>query len=151
MRWVVVLFSAFSLAFLLRSAGADDLPEGKGQDVVLRMCLNCHGAETFTANKYSRKRWTSIVDEMVSMGAPGTDEDAETVVSYLTRNFGQPVNINTSTAKQIEDRLSFTAAESQLLVQYRTEKGPFKTYEDLVKVPGLNAVLLDEQKKNILF
>jgi competence protein ComEA len=93
----------------------------------------------------------SVVDQMVSNGAAGSDEDASLVVSYMTRYFGLPLNINTSTAKQIEDGLSFTAAESELLVKYRTERGPFKTYEDLLKVTGLNADLLDEQKENILF
>lgn len=151
MRWVVLLCSTCFLAILLRATVQDDLPDGKGQDVVLRMCTNCHGTEVFTANRYAMKRWTSVVDQMVSMGAAGSDEDASLVVSYLTRFFGQPLNINTSTAKQIEDGLSFTAAESELLVKYRTEKGPLKTYEELLKVPGLNADLLDEQKNNIRF
>jgi competence protein ComEA len=88
---------------------------------------------------------------MVSRGAEGTDEDVNSVIGYLARNFGKPVNINTSTAKEIEAGLSFTAAQAVLLVQYRTDKGPFKTYEDLLKVPGLDADLLEEQKKNILF
>ena len=88
---------------------------------------------------------------MVTRGAEGSDDDVNSVVGYLSRNFGKPLNINTSTAKEIEDGLSFTAAESQLLVRYRTEKGAFKTYEDLLKVPGLDAKLLEEQKKNILF
>ena len=30
-------------------------------------------------------------------------------------------------------------------------KRQFKTYEDLLKVPDLDAKLLEEQKKNILF
>jgi len=91
------------------------------------------------------------VDDMVSRGAAGSDEDVNSVIGYLSRNFGKPLNINTSTAKEIEAGLSFTAAQSELLVQYRTDKGPFKTYEDLRKVPGLDAGLLEEQKKNILF
>ena len=151
MRWVVLLCSLGVLTVLLRATVPDDLPEGKGQDVVLRMCTSCHGTEVLTANRYSMSRWTSVVDQMVSMGAAGSDEEASLVVSYLTRFFGRPVNINTSTAKQIEDGLSFTAAESELLVKYRTDKGPFKTYEDLQKVPGLNADMLDEQKNNIQF
>lgn len=152
MRWVALLFCTFGLTVVVLSAAASqDLPPGKGQEIVLRMCSNCHELDAITTSKMSKKRWTSLVDDMVSKGAEGTDAEVEIVIGYLSRNFGQPVNINTSTAKQIEAGLSFTAAESELLVKYRTEKGPLKTFADLLKVPGLNAALLDEQKKNILF
>jgi competence protein ComEA len=88
---------------------------------------------------------------MVSRGAEGSPEDINLVVGYLSRNFGKPVNINTATAKEIETDLSFTAAASEAVVKYRTDNGAFKSYEDLQKVPGLNASLLEEQKKNIVF
>ena len=88
---------------------------------------------------------------MVSRGAEGTEEEAAEVVGYLTRNFGQLVKINQATAKEIQSGLSFTAAESELLVRHRTEHGAFKALEDLIKVQGLNGKRLDEQKKNIEF
>lgn len=88
---------------------------------------------------------------MVSRGAEGSDEDVNLVISYLSRNFGKPININTATAKEIETGLSFTTAESETLVKYRAEKGAFKSYDDVAKVPGLDAGLLEEQKKNIVF
>jgi competence protein ComEA len=104
-----------------------------------------------TSTRYSKKFWGSVVDDMVSRGAEGSDEDVNLVINYLSRNFGKPVNINTATAKEIETGLSFTAAESEAVVKYRTEKGAFKSYEEIVKVPGLNGELLEEQKKNIVF
>ena len=152
MRWVPFLFCSFGLTVVIfGAANGADLPPGKGQEIVLRMCSQCHGLEAITAVKNSKKRWTDVVDDMVSKGAEGTDEEVEIVISYLSRNFGQPININAATASQIQAGLSFTAEEAELLVRYRTEKGSFKSYEDLVKIPGLNADLLDEQKKNILF
>jgi len=88
---------------------------------------------------------------MVSRGAEGSDEDVNLAIAYLARNFGKPVNINTATAKEIETDLSFTAAEAQSVVQYRIDKGAIKSFEDLAKVPGLRAAVLDEQKKNIVY
>jgi competence protein ComEA len=88
---------------------------------------------------------------MVSRGAEGSDEDVNLVINYLSRNFGKPVNINTATAKDIETGLSFTPAASEAVVKYRTDNGAFKTFDEVQKVPGLNAVLLEEQKKNIVF
>jgi competence protein ComEA len=150
-RWIVFLISTFGLAVILNATHGDDLPEGKGKAVFLTMCSNCHGIEQATGIRNSKKQWTYVVDDMVSRGAEGSEEDVNSVIGYLARNFGKPVNINTSTAKEIEDGLSFTAAQAELLVRYRTDKGAFKTYEDLLKVPGLDAGLLDEQKKNIVF
>jgi competence protein ComEA len=151
-RWVLFVISTFGVAaVILNAANRDDLPEGKGKDIFVRMCSDCHGLDQVTSSKYPKKQWTYVVDDMVSRGAAGSDEDVNSVIGYLSRNFGKPLNINTSTAKEIEAGLSFTAAQSELLVQYRTDKGPFKTYEDLRKVPGLDAGLLEEQKKNILF
>ena len=152
MRWLLLLISALGLASLiLAAAQGDDLPEGKGKAVFLRMCSDCHGLDQVTSARNPKKQWTYVVDDMVSRGAEGSEEDVTAVIGYLSRNFGKPLNINTSSAKEIEDGLSFTAAQSELLVRYRTDKGAFKTYEDLLKVPGLDAESLEEQKKNILF
>jgi len=146
--WLPFLFLT---AVLVIAAQDDGLPEGKGKDVVLKMCVSCHGLDRVTSEKYTKKRWSDVVDDMVTRGAEGSDADADAVVSYLTRNFGKPVNINTSTAKEIENGLSFSAEQSEALVRYRSGHGPFKTYDDLLKVPGIDTRLLDEQRKNIQF
>jgi competence protein ComEA len=152
MRWLLFAISTLGLAaVILTAADNDDLPPGAGKDVLLKMCTNCHGLAQVTSLKYSKRFWGTVVDDMVTRGAEGTDDDVNAVVSYLSRNFGKPVNINTATAEEIEDGLSFTTADSELVVRYRTEKGAFKTYEDLLKVPGLDAKLLEEQKNNIVF
>jgi len=150
MRWVLFVISAVSLAAALAAQGGD-LPDGKGKEVLQRMCTNCHGLDQVTTNRYSKKFWGSVVDDMVSRGAEGSDEDVNVLIGYLSRNFGKPVNINTASAKEIEAGLSFTPAASEALVKYRTDNGAFKSYEELQKVPGLNAGLLEEQKKNIAF
>jgi len=150
MRWVLFAISISCVAAVVLTA-AQDLPEGKGKDALERMCTNCHGLDQVTANHYSKKFWGNVVDDMVSKGAEGSEDDVNAVISYLSRNFGKPVNINTSSAKEIETGLSFTPAESELVVKYRTDKGALKSFEELQKVPGLRAELLDEQKKNIVF
>jgi len=146
----LVLFLSLA-ALILSAAGGDDLPEGKGKDAFLKMCSNCLELDRVTSARNSKKQWTYVVDDMVSRGAEGSDEDVNAVIGYLARNFGKALNINASTAKEIEAGLSFTSAQSELLVRYRAEKGAFKMFEELLKVPGLDAELLEEQKKNILF
>lgn len=148
MRCVSFLFLTVVVVF---AAQDDGLPDGAGKGAVLRICGNCHGLEQVTGAKYTKKGWSEVVDNMVTRGAEGSDEDMAAVVRYLARNFGKPVNINTATAREIEDGLSFSAAQSEALVRYRSAKGPFKAYDDLLKVPGIDAKLLDEQRKNIQF
>jgi competence protein ComEA len=152
MRWLPIAVSVLSLSTFMRSAPQDDdLPAGEGKAALMRSCVACHGVAQITAQRYSRKYWGSVVDDMISRGADASDDDVPLIVSYLSANFGKPVNVNSASAKEIEDGLSFSPADAQKIVQYRTDKGPFQTFEDLRKVPGLDAKLLDEQKKNIQF
>ena len=137
--------------FALTLTAQDNLPEAKEKETFVKMCSNCHAIERVVKVKFSKKFWASTVDDMVSRGAEGTEEDVEAVINYLSRYFGKPVNINTATAKQIQEGLSFKPAEAEALVKHRTDNGPIKSFEDLAKIPGLNAKLLNEQKNNIQF
>ena len=136
---------------LLAAADTDDLPEGNGKEIFVRMCANCHALKRVTKVRFPKKFWESVVDDMVSRGAEGTEEEASVVISYLSRNFGKPVEINRATAKQIEAGLSFSPAQSELIVRHRTENGPFQGFDDVLKVPGLSRKLADEQKNNMRF
>ena len=46
--------------------------------------------------------------------------------------------------------LGFSVAEVRALLEYRDKNGPFNTFEDLEKVPGLDAAKLTAQKSKIL-
>ena len=150
-RPLIYTFAILITAASLAVAQNEDLPEGNGKEVFVRMCSNCHAAKRVTKTRFPKKFWESTVDDMVSRGAEGTEEEAMVVISYLSRNFGKPLDINQATAKAIQAGLSFSAADAERIVRYRTENGAFKSFDDLLKVPGLNAKLLDEQKNNILY
>jgi competence ComEA-like helix-hairpin-helix protein len=152
MRWVILVISAFVCVVVIGSASPQDgLPEGKGKDVIQKMCQQCHSLEQATGSKRTKKSWQNVVDDMVTRGAEGSDSDVTVAVSYLSQNFGKPININTATAKEIGDAFAFTSDQSEALVRYRSDSGGFKKFEDLRKVPGLDPAVWDEQKKNIQF
>jgi competence ComEA-like helix-hairpin-helix protein len=138
--------------FLVAVARAqDDLPAGPGKDTVQRVCTACHdlgAVQTMTGDKAT---WQSLADDMRSRGADGTDEDFKTVVNYLSKYFGQPVNVNTAAAKDLEAQLDITTAEAAAIVQYRTDKGNFKVFADLSKVPNLDVSKIEPLKKRIKF
>jgi competence protein ComEA len=61
-----------------------------------------------------------------------------------------PVNINTAEAQAIATELNgIGMAKAEAIVAYRNEFGAFETAEELVKVKGIGARVLDENRKNI--
>lgn len=62
-----------------------------------------------------------------------------------------PVNINTADAKTISESLSgIGLKKAEAIVKYRTEKGLFKTPEDLTNVKGIGKKTFEKNKKDIL-
>jgi mono/diheme cytochrome c family protein len=86
MKRVVAVIPFLALAFTLSQA--QDLPEGKGKDLLQQICADCHGLDVITAQRATKDGWASIVDSMVSRGANGTKEQLDTIIDYLAKNFG---------------------------------------------------------------
>lgn len=81
--------AAFVIPFLALSlAQAQDLPAGKGKDLLEKICADCHGLDIIVAQRATKDGWASIVDSMVGRGASGTKEELDTIVDYLAKNFG---------------------------------------------------------------
>jgi competence protein ComEA len=75
------------------------------------------------------------------------------LLSLFTFNaFATPVNINTADAKAISDALSgIGPKKAEAIIKYRTEKGLFKTTDDLLEVPGIGEKTIEKNKADILF
>jgi competence protein ComEA len=62
-----------------------------------------------------------------------------------------PVNVNTADAKAISEALSgIGLKKAEAIVKYRDEKGPFKTAEELVNVPGIGEKTVAKNKQDIV-
>lgn len=62
-----------------------------------------------------------------------------------------PVNVNTADAQTISDALSgIGLKKAEAIVKYRTEKGPFKSVEELVNVQGIGEKTVEKIKQDIL-
>lgn len=134
---------------------AADLPNGAGKVETIRICGKCHSVEQATSLHQSRSAWEDEISKMVGMGAQGTDEEFNSVLGYLARNYGpekpKPINVNTASAVDLESSLGFTKTEAAALIDYRKANGNLKSIDDLKKVPGLNAKTIDEKKARITF
>jgi competence protein ComEA len=131
-----------------------DLPPGPGKDELVKVCGNCHSAEQAASLRQSQAAWEETLTKMVNMGAQGSDDDYTVILAYLTKNFGpekpKPVNVNKATPLELES-LSLTRSEAEAVVQYRTDKGAFKTLDDLKNVPGLDYKKIEAKKSRIIF
>jgi competence protein ComEA len=155
--------------YLAVSTASPPLPPGKGKEIVERMCSSCHALKVVTSKRASPAQWSQLVDQMVSRGAEGTDEEVETVVEYLAKNFGldspppasektekehsaaQPVNVNQATAAELSAAVGLSSDESAAIVAYREQNGKFKEWRDLTKVPGVEASKIESNKDRLVF
>ena len=156
MRLSLSSLTSISLAFTISCGMAlADIPPGPGQAETQKVCGKCHSAEQAASLRQTRTDWEETVSKMVNMGAEGSDDEYEAILTYLTKNFGpeapKPVNMNKAQAVEIESVLGLTRAESAAIVQYRTDKGAFKSLDDLKNVPGLDYAKVEKKKALVTF
>ena len=154
MKSLWILGAVASLAF---AVPADDdvkaLPDGPGKEIVAKACIQCHGAASFRKMRLTEDQWWDKVGDMVDRGAKASEKEQADVVAYLAGNFGPDakVNVNTAPHSELIVVLGFTAAESQAIVNYRTDYGNFKQWSDLSKVPGVDPKKVEAKKEKMAF
>lgn len=90
-----MILSRKRLAVILRmfllaaSVQAQDLPDGAGKELVMNVCTVCHDLTRITSKKKTKDEWNDTVDKMAARGAKASDAEFETIVNYLTKNFGK--------------------------------------------------------------
>jgi cytochrome c5 len=82
---------------LVASAPAQDLPDGPGKDLVMKVCTVCHELTRITSKKRTKEEWSDTVDKMAMRGAMATDEEFEMIVAYLAKNFGKGPSLQRKT------------------------------------------------------
>ncbi len=97
----------------------------------------CHALTVVTSKHSSRKEWDQVVNQMVSRGADLTDEEIDTVIEYLSKNYGPldqtttptsetPVNVNKASADDLESSLGLAKPEAEAIVKYREQERQFQ-------------------------
>jgi competence protein ComEA len=129
------------------------LPEGPGKEIAGRICMECHDSGNFRKARLTSEEWSDSVADMVERGAKGTPAEIEAVVGYLAKYFGKdaPVRINTAPFAEIKVVLGFTVAEVRAVLDYREKHGALQSFEELLKVPGIDAAKAEAQKFRIMF
>jgi competence protein ComEA len=128
----------------------DRFPDTTGKAPLLKVCSNCHSAESVVQSLRTRQEWSDVVDQMSRYGAEASDQEFDQILSYLVKHFS-PIRINKAAAKELESTLDVPPNVAEAIVAHRAEKGDFKTLEDVKGVPGVEAGKLDRQKGRLVF
>lgn len=128
------------------------LPDASGKETVKKLCGTCHGAEIVLGKPHSEDGWGAIVADMVQRGAKGTDDEFYEVIEYLTKNIKElpKINVNKADTKELATAFDIPEKDAEAIIQAR-EKTPFKSVDDVKKVPGIDAAKIDAQKARIEF
>jgi competence protein ComEA len=150
------LMLAAALTFALQAQDKLVLPEAPGRDTTQRLCGNtCHGVATWINKRESREGWDAVIEDMIRRGARAEDNDWADVSDYLAKAFNKSVpiriNINLLPFKPLAQSLGIPEDMAKEIVKYRNANGKFASFEDLLKVPGVDAKLLEAKKSKMEF
>jgi competence protein ComEA len=128
----------------------DAFPEATGKAALMKVCSNCHSAETVIQTLRTRQEWSEVIDQMARFGADATDQEFDQILAYLAKHFS-PIRVNKAAAKDLEGLLEVPANVAEAIVTYRLGNGDFKTVDDLKKVPELDGSKIEALKARIVF
>ncbi len=139
-------------------------PEDEGKELVVSLCSSCHGLQRLENQGKTEEQWRGTVDDMIGRGAQIFLDEADAIVVYLAKHlgpdssFGSPqsaaahssqqsasptLNLNTASAEELVEVLALERTLAREIVAYRDQHGPFKRVEDLNKVNGVEAKLME--------
>ena len=76
------------------------LPEGKGKDMVVRLCADCHAARVVSTARKTPDQWLQTVETMADKGINASDDDFGAVVEYLSAHLGPDNPTGPETSKK---------------------------------------------------
>ncbi len=165
MRGALIFAGAAAIAVLVcagYAAQTGKAADDEGHKLLVKVCGSCHKLDIVTSRRGAREQWRATIEAMVDKGADASDEEFNAVLDYLTKNYGpdkpggQPavpakLNINTSDAKQIATFLGIPESDGAAIVRYREANGNFKSWDEVVKVPGIDAKKFEAKKDRIVY
>ncbi len=83
------------ISFALHVSG-QELPDGKGKEIVLANCNGCHTFYSRVGAGYTAKGWDTVMRMMANHGITVPADQVPTLMDYLTKNFpetGKPVGV----------------------------------------------------------
>ena len=149
-------FLIMGAGLLSIAADAEDLPEGKGKELILHACIGCHQADELTVYRFTKDEYQSIVYRMGERGAKATRAELDVIAAYMFEHFPKvedatKINVNKATAQQIATGLGLTNEEAEAVVKYRERHGDYRAWGDLLIIYGVDGKKIAAAKDKISF
>jgi competence protein ComEA len=149
------LFVIIVWVILANGTWAQELPDGAGKAETERVCTTCHNIARAVSLHQDRGGWQNTIDKMVSFGAKASDAELQAIINYLATHYPAEdipkININRARAIDLESGLTLRRSEAAIIIEYRTKNGPFRSIEDLEKVPGIDVGKIESKKDRLIF
>jgi hypothetical protein len=87
LKGMALILTTLATALPMAAQNDTTLPDGPGKAIVQRMCVGCHKVKVIASKHATKDQWSTIVQQMVSRGADGTDEEIDIVVDYLATHY----------------------------------------------------------------
>lgn len=131
------------------------LPDGPGKAEVQKLCTQCHELDKSVSLRQDTAGWQRTLEKMVAFGMKSTTEEYSAALDYLVKHYPADevpkINVNKAAAIELESGLSLKRSQAAAIIRYREENGPFKSIEDLKKVPGVDAEKIEAKKDRLTF
>ena len=155
MRFHSALLSPAGLLFTLTTAvaTAQQMPDGPDKNLFVKTCSQCHEIDRVMSQRQDRPGWEATINKMKNYGMQTDDADLKRIIDYLSVNLPaetvNKLNINTATRIDFESALSLKRSVAAAIIEYREKSGPFKSVDDLKKIPGVDPAKIDEKKNSL--
>lgn len=150
----LALFAGNAWATLPAGQGRP-LPDGPGKAETQKLCSQCHELDKSFSLSQDRAGWQRTMEKMTGFGMKATEQELSAVLEYLVKNFPADelpkINVNKAEAIDLESALSLKRSQAAAIIRYRSEHGPFKSIEDLKKVPGVDVEKIEAKKDRLTF
>jgi competence protein ComEA len=150
-----MLWAVMGLVLIGSILRAQELPAGPGRAETERLCKQCHELARATSLRQDSDAWNATMAKMKAYGMKSTEQEYALVLDYLSKHFPAEdvgkINVNTASAIQLESGLSLRRSQSAAVIAYRKKNGPFKSLDDLKKVPLIDAAKIEEKRDRITF
>jgi len=131
------------------------LPDGPGKVETQKLCTQCHDLDKAIAPRLDKTGWAGTVEKMVAFGMTATESEVALVVDFLAKHYPAddvpPIRVNQASAIDFESGLGVRRSQAAAIIKYRDANGPFKSIDDLKKVPGIDATKVDAKKSRLIF
>ena len=100
----------------LQAQPANPLPEGEGRALVATACTQCHALTPIIMSRDGANGWRRHVYNMVIRGAQLNAAETETVIQYLTANFGPGIRLPDPVKVDLPDGAGKDLVETRCIV-----------------------------------